>query len=437
MYGGGGKGMEYINLPVRMFHCAEFIGAEPVDRATWISLLCWCCAQENGGVIVGCSDWGTRRWMQTCGVTAEEVRAESALFRWDGDNLIVFGYPQELQDALKARRDASAANGRLGGRPRKKPSENLDKNLAEKTQSSLNAYTELFSIDKKPRQKPSKNLDETQQKPSVKPSHNLDKNLAKSVRKVSIYNNVNKNICSQEITTVNITPIAQEPTSEQNERAPEHLFGHDSEKRTESTLETPFNAEPNNLPCQTQNKQEGGKEFDLKHIQQAQRYPERLNDVTNAKFAENEVCMGNTPETARFMAACLSIHPSWNRTIPTAIEQAAALEAYRSAAGKISQRDIDLLKAYYASTLTSDQYGVRFWRPDSRKSFWNNFGDIIAHADRWAKETHWRHPKDKKKNLLQPKPEEGKTTKLPIIDREEAVREIASLNDLIGKPVTT
>lgn len=239
----------------------------------------------------------------------------------------------------------------------------------------------------------------------------------------------------EENCVLNRSTVVSDNAGERIEQAPECFSEHESEKRTESTLEASFDSELNNLPHQVQNKQEGGKELHTEHLQQEQCYPKRLNDVRNVKFAENEVCMGNSPETARFMVACLSIHPSWNRTVPTAIEQAAALEAYRSAAGKISQRDIDLLKAYYASTLTSDKYGVRFWRPDSRKSFWNNFGDIITHADRWAKETRWKHPKDKKKNLLQPKPEEEKTMNRTIVNREEAVKEIASLTDLIGKPM--
>lgn len=60
--------MEFINIPTALFSSPEYIGAEPIQRATWISLLAWCCEQENGGIIEGCRSWGMRRWMQTSGV---------------------------------------------------------------------------------------------------------------------------------------------------------------------------------------------------------------------------------------------------------------------------------------------------------------------------------------------------------------------------------
>ena len=46
--------MEFINIPTALFSSPEYIGAEPIQRATWISLLAWCCEQENGGLIEGC-----------------------------------------------------------------------------------------------------------------------------------------------------------------------------------------------------------------------------------------------------------------------------------------------------------------------------------------------------------------------------------------------
>lgn len=107
--------MNWINIHTETLREESFIGAEPVERATWLCLLGWCCAQENDGVIVGCKSWSSRKWQQLCGVTKEEVEAESELYGFDGDNLVVSFYPSASQAAVRAKREA----GSRGGRPRK------------------------------------------------------------------------------------------------------------------------------------------------------------------------------------------------------------------------------------------------------------------------------------------------------------------------------
>ena len=111
--------MEYMNVPTALFSSPEFIGAEPIQRATWIALLAWCCTQENGGIIEGCRSWGMRRWMQTCGVMDKEVMNGGELYHFDGDNLVVFGYPGGVQELLERKRVIARENGKLGGRPKK------------------------------------------------------------------------------------------------------------------------------------------------------------------------------------------------------------------------------------------------------------------------------------------------------------------------------
>lgn len=111
--------MEYLNIPIAIFSSPEFAGAEPVQRSTWISLIGWCCKQENEGVIKDCRKWNMRLWMQTCGVMDSEVAEECDLFRFEGDDLHVFGYPHDIQKNLEVKRDIARTNGKLGGRPRK------------------------------------------------------------------------------------------------------------------------------------------------------------------------------------------------------------------------------------------------------------------------------------------------------------------------------
>lgn len=52
-------------------------------------------------------------------MTDQEISVENELYHFDGDNLIVFGYPHEIQETLKTKRKTARENGKLGGRPKK------------------------------------------------------------------------------------------------------------------------------------------------------------------------------------------------------------------------------------------------------------------------------------------------------------------------------
>lgn len=104
--------MEYINLHRSVLAGSEFVGAEPVDRATWLMLLDYCCGQENGGVIEACKAWADRQWQQIAKVTKNEVERASKLWMWEGDDLVVNFYPEEAESQVKAMR----RGGRIGNR---------------------------------------------------------------------------------------------------------------------------------------------------------------------------------------------------------------------------------------------------------------------------------------------------------------------------------
>ena len=108
--------MNWINIHTDTLREVAFVGAEPVERATWLCLLGWCVTQENNGVIEGCQSWGDRKWQQLCGITKAEAETESELYGYDGGNLVVYFYPEDHQKAVETRRE----NGKKGGRPRKK-----------------------------------------------------------------------------------------------------------------------------------------------------------------------------------------------------------------------------------------------------------------------------------------------------------------------------
>jgi hypothetical protein len=111
--------MDWINLHTSFLDSPEFLGAEPVTRATWLCLLRYCVGQENGGRIAGADAWGDRKWQQLVRVTLREVRAESELWTWNGTDLHVFAYPFEKEQQVRAARLRAQENGTKGGRPAK------------------------------------------------------------------------------------------------------------------------------------------------------------------------------------------------------------------------------------------------------------------------------------------------------------------------------
>jgi hypothetical protein len=106
--------MNWINIKTSDLRSAEFIGSDPTARGTWVAVLGYCYEQENAGRIKGCNAWKDRQWQQVCGVTREEIDGAKSLMNWEGEDLQVWGYPAELENEIKVKREA----GRKGGQAR-------------------------------------------------------------------------------------------------------------------------------------------------------------------------------------------------------------------------------------------------------------------------------------------------------------------------------
>ena len=106
--------MNWINIKTSDLRSPEFIGSDPTARGTWVAVLGYCYEQENGGRIKGCNAWKDRQWQQVCGVTREEIDGAKSLMNWEGEDLQVWGYPAELENEIKVKREA----GRKGGQAR-------------------------------------------------------------------------------------------------------------------------------------------------------------------------------------------------------------------------------------------------------------------------------------------------------------------------------
>jgi hypothetical protein len=115
--------MDWLNLHTSILDSPEVVGAEPLDRGTWLMLLRYCIGQECGGIIADCAGWKDRKWQQLAKVTLAEVRRESDLWQWVGDNLVVRFYPSDKETQVRQKRETARTNGQRGGRPKTNPEE--------------------------------------------------------------------------------------------------------------------------------------------------------------------------------------------------------------------------------------------------------------------------------------------------------------------------
>ncbi len=115
--------MKWLNIEVATLRGPHYVGAEPVERATWLSLLGYCADQENGGVIRDCREWADRQWQQTCGVMRQEVNLTSFLYQWNGNDMVVKYYPVDAEVALAAKRAGGHRGGKQSGKVRRSRSE--------------------------------------------------------------------------------------------------------------------------------------------------------------------------------------------------------------------------------------------------------------------------------------------------------------------------
>ena len=111
--------MRWLNIEIANLRSPAFVGAEPVERATWLSLLAYCSDQENGGVIKGCREWKDRQWQMTCGVLASEVTAQAQLWEWRGRDLRIAFYPVAKEAEVQAKREFASRGGRASGEARR------------------------------------------------------------------------------------------------------------------------------------------------------------------------------------------------------------------------------------------------------------------------------------------------------------------------------
>lgn len=142
--------MNWINIPLSFFISSDYRGSDPIDRATWLSLLAFCANAENGGRIQGAAAWKCRKWQQVCGVTMEEVGHHCDLWSWDGDDLVVAHYPLDMEKKVRQKRAAGALGGSAvrsqsprestGNPPAPAPAPAPGKTFSQEAQEIVQAY---------------------------------------------------------------------------------------------------------------------------------------------------------------------------------------------------------------------------------------------------------------------------------------------------------
>lgn len=100
--------MQWLNIKISTLRSPQYMGSNPIKRATWLNVLAFCCDQENFGRIVGAMEWGDREWQQMCGVTRREVLAADKLLTVDGQDVVVAFYPCEKEAEVKAKSKAGS-----------------------------------------------------------------------------------------------------------------------------------------------------------------------------------------------------------------------------------------------------------------------------------------------------------------------------------------
>jgi hypothetical protein len=109
--------MNWLNISIQTLDSENFLGSDPTERGTWLCLLRYCIGQENGGTIFGCNQWSDRKWQQLVRITKKEAARSCELWSWDGNSLIVWGYPRDKETEVKEKRERAKTNGAKGGRP--------------------------------------------------------------------------------------------------------------------------------------------------------------------------------------------------------------------------------------------------------------------------------------------------------------------------------
>lgn len=147
--------MEWINLTITQLAAPEFRRSTMDDRGAWLTLLGYCVQQENAGRIAGAAAWSDFELTCVLGIPPKALKGEHLLWAFEEGDLVVSGYPMELQKSIEAKRNAArSANRKRWGTGSSSDSVNgsVSESLSD-SQSDSQSDTESESIKVKIRVK--------------------------------------------------------------------------------------------------------------------------------------------------------------------------------------------------------------------------------------------------------------------------------------------
>lgn len=104
--------MNWLNIEIKNLTGEEFLGESPAVNGVWLRLMSYCAQQENGGVIKDCANWKDAKWGFIVKVYKSEIKEDTALWTWKGNNLHVWSYPMAHEIATQAKRKGGQAKWR-------------------------------------------------------------------------------------------------------------------------------------------------------------------------------------------------------------------------------------------------------------------------------------------------------------------------------------
>ncbi len=117
--------------------------------------------------------------------------------------------------------------------------------------------------------------------------------------------------------------------------------------------------------------------------------------MKNKGVGRSAVCVGSGSAPAPppdgfsgWLSALCEAHPSARQSRVLAPDvRAAALDAFARCPQAAGQAG--LLRAYFEDRLQEDRYRKPFYRPTGQRKFFHDLEDVLAHAERWARESGW------------------------------------------------
>lgn len=330
--------MKNLRLPVGILSQKEYILATEAQRATWLNLLLFCAARENGGVIANCVGWTKQLWSRQCGIRLTVLAQDCGLWRWEGDGLVVGFYPRKEEE----KNNFLKKIGKKGGSSCGKTHINHKRTLKHMLKQNASVRLSDHNITVNP------------YKPGFSPlqeAGETEKEKERSKEREREY------MLKGKLCTVNTTPseyaTAHQESPTSNDSIP------DSEKRTETRLEGAQNAEMSSLSSQQRNKLLGGKESQTRQTS---------IPLTTLTPLANQV---------------KSLRPGWNIAKFSALEVNELYNMWKRLEHKtLRDEDCKLLQRYFASAPA----GASKWDyPTERKLFMKNFCDFLAKAYAWER----------------------------------------------------